>query len=511
MNTAKRILLATLSGGLLVLCFPYPDQGWLAFFALIPYLLVVYETGPAASFLTGWLTGTVFLAGLCYWVGIYGVVPLSCMAIGIGALFGAAGGMISYASSTLKRIAPHRFVWLLRPPVAAAVWTALEIIRSETGVYSFPYGTVGLSQHGFGPAIALAAVFGVYGLSFMVVLINAILVEAWIARLEEENRRAVAAVATAAAVLFLGMASGAWIQTGTLESGGTPYKIAIVQASIPQDEKWLVKEREATMARYERLVKQAALQQPDLIVLPEAALPAYVYASDPLFKELAGWARRTGVPILAGVPLLSGQSSYNTATLFDTNGKKTASYAKNVPALFGEMVPFRPVSERIYPTLKRVGDIRRGEKQTVFTLKPAGKLPLMFGVLICSESLYSRLGRQMGASGAESIFVLTNDAWFLDSNEAALHYDMSEFRAAETGFWVTQAANTGISGFIDSAGKSAKRTKMNEVTVIEETIRAKPGRTFYSLWGWLFPIALIITCALMMLCFCLVNNCTRRK
>lgn len=511
MNTAKRILLAALSGGLLILCFPYPDQGWLAFFALIPYLLVVYETGPAASFLAGWLTGTVFLAGLCYWVGIYGAVPLLCMAIGIGALFGAAGAMISYVSSTLKRIAPHRFIWLLRPPAAAAVWTALEIIRSETGVYSFPYGTVGLSQHGFGPAIALAAIFGVYGLSFMVVLINAILVETWIARLEEKNRRAVAAVATAAGVLFLGLASGAWVQAGILESGGTSYKIAIVQASIPQNEKWLVKERAATMARYERLVKQAALQQPDLIVLPEAALPAYVYAGDPLLKELAGWARRAGVPILAGVPLLSGQSSYNTAMLFDNNGKKTASYAKNVPALFGEMVPFRPVSELIYPTLKRIGDIRRGVTQTVFTLKPAGKPPLMFGVLICSESLYSRLGRQIGASGAESMFVLTNDAWFLDSNEAALHYDMSKFRAAETGFWVTQAANTGISGFIDSAGKSAKRTKMNEVTVIEETIRAKPVRTFYSLWGWLFPIALIVTCALMMLCFCLVNNCTRRK
>ncbi|MFA5867253.1 MAG: apolipoprotein N-acyltransferase [Actinomycetota bacterium] len=511
MNAAKRILLAALSGGLLILCFPFPDQGWLAYIALIPFLLVVYEAGPGASFMAGWLTGTVFFAGLCYWVGIYGAVPLGLMAIGIGALGGVAGAAISYVSSSLKRITPHRFIWLLRPPAVAAVWTALEIIRSETGVYSFPYGTVGLSQHGFGPAIVLASIFGVYGISFLVVMINAFLVETWLARLEGKGKRAIAAIATGAALLIFILAAGAWLQTGVSANAGATYKIAIVQASIPQNEKWLVSERAATMARYERLVRQAAKERPDLIVLPEAALPAYVSPDDPLYQELAGWAGLTRVPILAGVPLLKGQEPFNSVVLFDARGKQAGKYEKMVPALFGELVPFRPISERIYPLFGRIADIRRGAKQTVFTLKPAGKPPLKFGVLICSESLYSRLGRQIGAGGAESLFVLTNDAWFYATNEAALHYDMSAFRAAETGFWLTQAANTGISGFMDPAGKSVKRTEINEIAVIESTVQAKPGRTFYSSWGWFFPIALVITCALMIPCFCLVNNCTSGK
>ncbi len=495
----------------MILCFPFPDQGWLAWLALIPFILVVYEAGPGASWLIGWLTGTVFFAGLCYWVGLYGAVPLSIMAIGIGALFGVAGAAISYVSSSLKRIAPHRFVWLLRPPAVAAVWTALEVVRSETGVYSFPYGTLGLSQHGFSPAIALASVFGVYGVSFLVILTNAWLTETWLAGLEANYKRAAAAAAAAAAVMLFIMAAGAWFMAGAGANEGSSYRIAVVQGSIPQNEKWLASERPATMARYERLVNQAARQRPDLIVLPEAALPAYVSGDDPLYQELAGWAKRTRVPILAGVPLLTGQDPYNAAILFDARGKKTAAYAKMVPALFGELVPFRPISERIYPLLARIADIRRGVSQTVFTLKPAGKPPLKFGVLICSESLYSRLGRQLGASGAEALFVLTNDAWFYATNEAALHYDMGEFRAAETGFWLTQAANTGISGFIEPSGKSVKRTKIDEITVIETVVRAKPGHTFYARWGWFFPIALVITCALMIPCFCLVNNCTNRK
>jgi apolipoprotein N-acyltransferase len=502
-NTAKRILLAALSGGLLILCFPYPDQGWLAYFALVPLLMVIYEAGPGVAFLTGWLAGTVFLAGLCYWVGIYGAVPLSLMAIGLGALFGLTGALISYVSSSLKRIAPHRIVWLLRPPAVAAVWTALEIIRSETGVYSYPYGTLGLSQHDLGPAIALAAIFGVYGLSFLVVTVNALLVEALIARTERKPRRTIAIMAVAATCLLVSLGLGTFLQAGAATGGGTSYKIAVVQASIPQNEKWLVTERAATMARYERLVKEAALKQPDLIILPEAALPAYVDSDDPLYKELAGWAGLTRIPILAGVPLVSGDSSYNTATLFDAKGKTAASYSKIIPTLFGELVPFRPVSERIYPLLKRIGDIRRGEEQTVFTIKPAGKPPLKFGVLICSESLYSRLGRQLGASGAGAIFVLTNDAWFLDSSEATLHFNMSEFRAAETGLWLGQAANTGVSGFVSPAGNSSEMTPMNKVGIIENAIRVKPVRTIYSRWGWLFAIALVITCALMIPCLML--------
>jgi apolipoprotein N-acyltransferase len=496
-NTAKRIILAVLSGVLLILCFPFPDQGWLAYLALIPLLLVFYEAGPGTAFLTGWLAGSVFLAGLCYWVGIYGAVPLSLMAIGLGILFGAAGAAISFVSSSIKKLAPHSLLWCLRPPAVAIVWTALEVIRSETGVYSFPYGTLGLSQHGLGPAIALAAIFGVYGLSFLVVLTNAWLAEIWLARLEEKNRRAAAAAALAVVILLGALAAGARLQTVASTGGGTSYRIAVVQASIPQNEKWLFTERAATMARYERLVKEAADERPDLIVLPEAALPAYVDPDDPLHRELAGWAKQTGVPILAGVPLLSGRSSYNTAALLDANGKKSAAYAKTIPTLFGELVPFRPISERIYPMLKQIGDIRRGNKQTIFTLKPAGKPPLRFGVLICSESLYTHLARQLGTTRAQSIFVLTNDAWFLDSSEASLHYDMSKFRAAETGFPVIQAANTGVSGFIDAAGKSGRETRMDEVTVIEETIRIKAVRTFYSQWGWLFPIALVTICALM--------------
>ncbi|MFA5866431.1 MAG: nitrilase-related carbon-nitrogen hydrolase [Actinomycetota bacterium] len=141
----------------------------------------------------------------------------------------------------------------------------------------------------------------------------------------------------------------------------------------------------------------------------------------------------------------------------------------------------------------------------------AGKPPLRFEVLICSESLYSWLARSLGAIRAEALFVLTNDAWFYQSNEAALHFGASQFRAAETGRYLAQAANTGESGFIGMTGQPIQRTEVNEVKVITAKIQARLSPTFYSRFGYLLPIALAVLSVLMIPGIALVNNCTRRK
>lgn len=512
MDISKRLLLTAASGGLLIACFPFPDQGWLAYFALTPFLYVAYKSGPGFSFLAGWLAGTIFFGGLCYWVAIYGAVPYLLMAAGIGLLFGVASAAISYISASLKKLAPERFIWCLRPLAVSLVWVALEIIRSETGVYSFPYGTAGLTQHAFSPVVALAAIGGVYGISYLVVLINGLLVEIWLAGRASGSKRVITIAAVAAVVLATGLGVGWFIKDKTTADSNASYRISIIQPSIPQNEKWLAGKRSSTMARYERLVRQAALSRPDLIVLPEAALPAYVYDDDPLYRELSEWASSTGTPILAGVPLLTEDGAYNTVRLFDRYGRTAGSYAKIIPTLFGELVPFRPVSELVYPGFKNIGDIRRGKSQTIFRVIPlSGKPVLKFAVLICSESLYSHLAQSLGKSQAEAIFVLTNDAWFLSTNEATLHFDASAFRAAETGMPIAQASNNGVSGFLDISGRATASTKMDEITIISGDIRARSGATFFAMYGWLLMIGIVVASALMMGCLKLGEQLHKTK
>ncbi len=513
MKTARRIVLAAATGGLLILCFPFPAQAWLAYMALIPLLIVIYEARPGPSFFYGWLSGVIFFSGLCYWVGFYGALPLILMGLIIGLFPAVSAALISFVVNRFKEISPPSWFRWMRPFIAPAVWVAMEFLRSETGLYSFPYGTLGYSQHGYGAVMNMASVLGVYGISFFLVFVNASIVELALAWREGLKRTVTRGAPALIVIMTAVLAAGALLQANTTNARGHGFKVALVQASIPQEQKWLESRQEEIMNRYKRLIKAAARARPDLIVLPEAALPAYVYAKDPLYRQLAGWAEETHTPILAGVPRLKNDGAYNTAELFDKQGQPAGSYAKMVPALFGEFVPFRVISEPLYPRLREIGDINRGHTQTVFSLRtdtPRG-ISLKFGALICSESLYSQLARLLGTRAVGAIFVLTNDAWFYNSNEPEQHFSMTKFRAVETGRYIAQSANTGVSGLIDPAGRVLARTAVGQKVVVSGMIRERTGGTLYTRFGYLFPYLLVLISALMTIGFNLVNVCTKAQ
>jgi apolipoprotein N-acyltransferase len=481
--TVKRSLLAALTGGLLVLSFPWPDLGWLVFAALAPLLYVAYEVKPRAAFGYGWFAGAVFFGGVCYWVGIYGWLPWLIMAIAIGSFFGLAAAAISWLA--------HRLPWGARLVAIPSLWAGLEILRSETGAYSYPYGVLGYSQHAWTPALGLLSLIGVYGLSWLIAFANTAIIEAWRAR----GQRAVVVAAITVAAIGLSLGAGAWASAAPRETDPR-INVAIIQANIPQDQKWLSSQQDTIMAKYESLIRRAARGRPDLIVLPEAALPAYVSTTDPLYARLAGWARQAQTPILAGVPQLSGEQAYNSAVLFDAAGRRRASYAKMIPVLFGEQIPWRPVSEKLFPTFQTMGDISVGKTQTVFTLPVKGK-KVPFGVLICSESMYENLARGLADQGVSAVFVLTNDAWFYSSSETALHAGMTAARAAETGRPIGQAANTGISLFVQPSGGVSAALAVNRAGVLTGVIGPQERPTVYTRGGWVFPYFWLTLSALL--------------
>src|SRR5712692_11505200 len=67
--TLAEASLATGSALLLVLSFPDFDLWWLAWFGLVPLLVVVTRTTKAGrAFLLGWLWGVIFFYGTCWWL-----------------------------------------------------------------------------------------------------------------------------------------------------------------------------------------------------------------------------------------------------------------------------------------------------------------------------------------------------------------------------------------------------------------------------------------------------------
>src|SRR5215470_19635550 len=119
---------------LLVLVFPRFDFTWLAPVALVPLLFAIdQELLPSRRFLTGWLAGSLFWGGLCYWIQFV-------MAVHGG--MGAAGGWAVFPLFCLYKGLPMGvFAWLAgyvlprwyAVPAIAALWTAIERVHAPMG------------------------------------------------------------------------------------------------------------------------------------------------------------------------------------------------------------------------------------------------------------------------------------------------------------------------------------------------------------------------------------------
>ena len=111
------------------------------------------------------------------------------------------------------------------------------------------------------------------------------------------------------------------------------------------------------------------------------------------------------------------------------------------------------------------------------------------GMQICFEIIFPNLSRKMAQNGAELLINITNDAWFGRTGAPFQHFSMAVFRAVENRRALARAANTGISGFIDPAGRTMAATRLLEDATRIQTIPLLTQKTFYTRWGDLLAMA----------------------
>ena len=171
--TRRSLALAVLSGLLLTTSFPSIGYSFLAWFALVPFLFALRGLNARSGLLLSFIVGFIFFCSTVYWVTdsvhVYGHVQLLPAAIItlllciILALFIAPfGAAIVHIRSTRPGL-----VFLAAP----ALWVTLELAR--THLFSgFPWALAGYSQYRILPVIQVADLAGVYGISFVIVLVN---------------------------------------------------------------------------------------------------------------------------------------------------------------------------------------------------------------------------------------------------------------------------------------------------------------------------------------------------
>jgi apolipoprotein N-acyltransferase len=490
----KYILIAAISGLLLTAAFPKIGLDWLAWFALVPLLYTLKDQPADAGFRLGFITGLVHFITLLYWLvpvmRTYGYLPayLSVLILLLLAAFLAL--FVASFAAILAKVGKNSVRCLVMIPL---LWVALEYLRSFL-FSGFPWELLGYSQFNRLQLIQISDILGVYGLSALIAFVNGAV---FITLLYLTKRRWLDAEITkrlvtgAVIALILGIALswsyGHWrLKTiDHLIEISPKTRVAVVQGNIDQAVKWDPAFQIDTVKKYNRLSASITKQRPDLIVWPESATPFYfLYDIKPTELVFEG-IRQTTADYLIGSPSFTQTGDvvryFNSAYLISPLTKHMSKYDKTHLVPFGEYVPLKKWLPFLGKIVAQVGDFKAGKEGQTLLWKTE-----QVGVQICYEIIFPRLSRAMAKNDASLLINITNDAWFGKTSGPYQHFSMTVFRAVENRRALVRSANTGISGFIDPAGRVLDSTPLLQAAALARSIPLLKTKTVYTRIGDLF-------------------------
>lgn len=486
-----------LSGLLLALSFPFPGWGFLAWFALVPLLASVHHAQSGAQALGfGLISGIIFFLCSLHWLTHVSTVGWLIVVLMQAAYIMVFAGL-AYAGMRSCFSAILRVLWI------ACAWTGMEFFRSEVPIFGFGWNLIAYSQSSYLPIIQVANILGAYGLGFLVAWGNAAIFCAWF----ERKARLTAFLLLGSVVLVPAGLWGYGRMTLAKPVNAEEYlRVSVVQGNIPQSVKWELMAKEKILEIYEKLTQLAALEQPDLIVWPEAAFPGY-FNRDLQAERIARLAQGIQTPLLiGGLEWESERESYNSAYFLNKDGGSGQRYDKLRLVPFGEYIPFKAFLGWMTPIADALGisDFRAGARPVVFRW---AREVWPFGVLICFEDIFPDLARDLTDRGAKFLVMMTNDAWFGKTSAPFQHLQATIFRALENGVPIARAANTGVSAFVSHQGRVlalVKDEREEKTFVMGQKTLDLPlmmQRTIFSRGGYLFPYFIMGILGIMALMF----------
>ncbi|MCF6147524.1 MAG: apolipoprotein N-acyltransferase [Candidatus Kuenenia sp.] len=493
------------------LSFPPADIGYFAWFAFVPWFLLIMR-GRKYVYLASYFVGALFFFSELSWLryvtyaawlllSLYCALYFLCFAFCIRRI-------------VLKLKLPFVFV-------APCVWVSLEYIRSHL-FSGFPWFFAGHTQYRYLPVIQICDITGVSGISFLIIMVNAYI--AWLIahcfRNNHNEKENIALwVGRKQNFIYLSYILPIPLVIGVLLYGAfwlknyTPYEgpvVCLVQGNISQEVKAESSEEEEvkTLKKYYDLSLRVKGEPIDLVVWPETMVPGILNINpDITGRKIDYLSQLTAVQLaqelkasllLGGISLFlfeEDQKYFNSVFFYGRNGEFLDRYDKIHLVPFGEFTPL----EKYLPFLSKlvpysVG-LSHGEKSTVFHLTTLQNQGFNFGASICYEDTVPSLIRKLKKQGVDFIFNVTNDGWFHDSAELEQHLAIMVFRAVENRTCMARAANTGISAFVGPGGTiygklndAEGRQKEISGTLVNRIKLVKKSDTFYTLFGEWFSI-----------------------
>jgi len=438
---------ALLCGALPVLAFPEPDWSWLAWFGLVPGLLLMRSASSAGrGALTGWWFGAGYLLAALYWLIPNlgpGLLPIVAILGVLWAGAGAACQVLLQAPLRLWRVAAAMVV-------VPACWVVSEWLRSWQG-FGGPWAVLGVTQWRHPVVLSLAAVGGVWLVTAVLVLANTGLAVAVLAVFWRRWAVCLAGLGGVAVALVAGPVAYALLAAPGV---ARELSVALVQPGITGPaERDTASERLSAGLGQGRARDRPGRDRPGLILWGESSIASDLHADPVLRGRLERLSTAAGAPLLVNQDtIIPGKGKSKVAVLVGPDGI-AGSYTKTRLVPFGEYIPFR--SQLGWLTrISRAApqNMIPGDGARVLTAEVAGG-PLRLGVLICFESAFPDMARADVQRGAQLIVYQTSDSTFQASWELAQHASLAAVRAAETGRPAVQAALTGDSAAFDARGR----------------------------------------------------------
>jgi apolipoprotein N-acyltransferase len=472
-------LLAFATSALLIVTFPKFNITLLAPVALTPLLLATArEPRPWRRFLLGWSCGLVYWIGVCYWIQFVlsfhgGMGDVEGWAVFL--LFCVTKALHMGVFALLAGIVMRRW-WAI--PAVAALWVAVEVTHGPLGFAWLALGNAGI---GMSIPLRLAPFTGVYGLSFVFMMM---------------------ATALALAILRRPRRELLWLAPLPLLALLPPMPPAergrdtalLLQPNISETEEWTRESADRMQRRQVWLTIRAATEEPgnppSIVVWPEVPAPLY-YFEDARFRGYVdNLARAIHAYVLLGIVAHQPDGApLNSAVLVSPDGVPVSRYDKVNLVPFGEFVPW-PFEWLTRKISTEAGDFAAGKRVVV---SPVGDHKI--GAFICYESVFPNFVRKFADQGAQVLFNLSNDGWFGKSAAREQHLEIVRMRAAENRRWILRSTNDGITAVIDSAGRLRGTLPLYTEATSYSGFTYISDRTVYTRWGDWFPLLCAIFAA----------------
>lgn len=499
----KNILVSLISSCLLILSFPPFTSGWIVWFALIPLFYALERGTQKSALLTGLLTGVLFNTGILYWVAPaavnYGQLSLP---LGIALTFLLSLYLGIYVSLFAGGVFFLRERGMTSVIAAPLLWTCLEYLKSQV-LSGFPWENLGYSQYLNLPLIQVSDITGVYGISFIIVFVNAVLYDLLTYaghRSDDDEKTLLYGKVFSAVMLVLALyiyGNHRISEIRQLEALAPEINVALVQGDIRRTRRWSATDQQEALDIYISLSENRSNFATSLTVWPETTFPFYFQDGGTNARNVLLLAEKSGQWLLLGSDSYKenviDRDFFNSAFLVSPTGAIAGQYDKMHLVPYAEYSPMN----RLFPQMVRPA--KREEFHAGSGYRPLSMGKHKIGVMICYEGIFPEVARKYRKNGAQLLVNLANDAWLGKSSAPYQQLSMNTFRAVETRSCLLRAANTGISAIIDPTGEISSRTAIFTRMLLAGKARFIDTTTFYVAYGDVF----VYGCSLFLLINCI--------